>query len=185
MKSEHKLPKGRLKQLREDYPDKLTQSTLANEMKFTEKTYRSWEINNTLPNTGDLIELADFYDVSTDYILGITDYKHVEYEDISNLTGLSEEALQVLKKHSCADVVSAIITQPEFVELATLIKVLLDKEGLDKTNLENHTKGIWSRGIKGEKYYSPDISDSIKYRASTQFSYILDNIYQYWRDNNG
>ncbi len=136
-------------------------------MEFTEKTYRSWEIKNTLPNTGDLIKLADFYDVSTDYILGITDYKHVEYEDISNLTGLSEEALQVLKKHSCADVVSAIITQPEFVELATLIKVLLDKEGLDKTNLENHTKGIWSRGIKGEKYYSPDISDSIKYRAST------------------
>jgi transcriptional regulator with XRE-family HTH domain len=44
-----------------------------------------------------LYMLADFYNVSADYILGRINYKTHENTDIYELTGLSEKAIEVLK----------------------------------------------------------------------------------------
>ena len=173
-----------ISELRKASKPKMTQKGIADKIGCTEKTYRSWE-QGSLPNTHDLIALANIFGVSTDYILGRTEFKRVEYKDVSKITGLSEDAIHAIIELQCADVVSALVTQPEFKEIASLLKRLLDKNGLDQTNTKNHVTGIWERGMHGNSYYSEDIGDSIKYRADTQFRYILDRIYQYWRENDG
>lgn len=60
----------RLKDLREDHD--LSQVELCKQLKYKQQTYSYYELGKrTLPYEL-LIELANFYKTSTDYILGIT-----------------------------------------------------------------------------------------------------------------
>ena len=64
----------RLKDLRED--SDLTQYEVAEKLNIAREVYRRYEAGiRTIP-VDLLIQLADFYDVSTDYILGISNRKH-------------------------------------------------------------------------------------------------------------
>ena len=51
----------------------------------------------TLPEIGMLIKIANYFNVSLDYLLGISNYKNVENLDISNILGLTDKAIMVLK----------------------------------------------------------------------------------------
>lgn len=52
---------------------KLTQKELAEHLKMTERSYQHYEGGTRRPNFEVLVALADFLDVSTDYLLGRTD----------------------------------------------------------------------------------------------------------------
>ena len=60
-----------LKELREK--EKITQSELAKELGISQNTYSQYETGARQPSLDMLIKLAEFYFVSTDYILGLTD----------------------------------------------------------------------------------------------------------------
>ena len=60
----------RLKDLRED--KELLQKDIAKILKTSERQYGRWETGYTQIPAHHLIKLADFYDTSTDYILGRT-----------------------------------------------------------------------------------------------------------------
>lgn len=51
----------------------LSQNALAEKLNVTHKTVGDWERNRCLPNFDSIIALAYAFDVSTDYILGLTD----------------------------------------------------------------------------------------------------------------
>lgn len=82
-----------------------TQNYVAKQIKVEVKTYRSWEIGYYKDNTqmypkidNDKLEaLADLYNVSVDYILGRSEYLSVENEKIGEITGLSNDAIEMLK----------------------------------------------------------------------------------------
>ncbi|MBE6748575.1 MAG: helix-turn-helix transcriptional regulator [Ruminococcaceae bacterium] len=61
----------RIRDLRED--NDLTQQNLADELHINRRTYSAYEngINSMTPET--LIKIAKFYNVSVDYLLGLTD----------------------------------------------------------------------------------------------------------------
>jgi len=59
----------RIKELREQYG--ITQSQLANKMDVTRSSVNAWEMGISLPCLSKVIELALFFHVSTDYLLGI------------------------------------------------------------------------------------------------------------------
>ena len=61
----------RIRDLRED--NDLTQQNIADELHINRRTYAAYEngINSMTPET--LIKIADFYNVSVDYLLGRTD----------------------------------------------------------------------------------------------------------------
>ncbi|MGW8822268.1 helix-turn-helix domain-containing protein [Paenibacillus lautus] len=50
----------------------LSQQELSNRLGFNRATYARYETGNTQPDFDTLQKLADFFDVSTDYILGRT-----------------------------------------------------------------------------------------------------------------
>src|SRR5690606_16183760 len=63
----------RLKKLRES--KKLSQQQLAEKLNINRSTYARYELSQTQPDYETLQKLADFYDVSTDYILTGIDKK--------------------------------------------------------------------------------------------------------------
>lgn len=68
------LPTGeRLRALREDHD--YTQKQIAAILNCSQVSYSHYEIGRRDVPLEHLIKLADFYDVSADYILGITDSK--------------------------------------------------------------------------------------------------------------
>ena len=71
----------RLKELRE--AKRLSQVQLAKELNISKQSVSNWENNNILPSIDVLIKVIQFFRVSTDYILGLTDRKYIE---VSNLT---------------------------------------------------------------------------------------------------
>lgn len=93
--------KNRLRELRK--ATKMTQQEIADKIGITVKTYRSWEICEDIKEIGirnisDLINLAKLYGVSTDYLLNNSDFKVPEHDFISNVTGLSDESIFMLKE---------------------------------------------------------------------------------------
>ena len=92
---------SRLKELREEYSftqEKLIE--LLNQEKKNQivlKTYQQYEQGRHAPKLQTLMDLADVYNVSVDYILKRSDCKSVDNEYISRETGLSDSAIDTLK----------------------------------------------------------------------------------------
>lgn len=62
----------RLKELREG--NELTQKQLAEKLNINSVTYLHYEKGQREPPLSLLADMAKFYDVSVDYLLGLTDY---------------------------------------------------------------------------------------------------------------
>lgn len=52
----------------------LTQTELASILNIDQTTVSKWELGKALPETTMLIKLSEFYDVSSDYLLGKSTY---------------------------------------------------------------------------------------------------------------
>ena len=61
----------RIRELREEKG--LLQSQLATQLNFTQTTISKWELGDREPNADTIILLAQFFGVTTDYLLGIED----------------------------------------------------------------------------------------------------------------
>ncbi|WP_157800320.1 helix-turn-helix domain-containing protein [Sporolactobacillus pectinivorans] len=66
----------RLKRLRES--KNLSQQELADRLQLNRSTYARYELNQTQPDLETLRKIADFYDVSVDYIIERTNNKNPE-----------------------------------------------------------------------------------------------------------
>ena len=64
--------KNRIRDLREDA--NLKQSDLAAATGIDQRTISNYETGKTYPDSYSLIKLADFFQVSIDYLVGRTDY---------------------------------------------------------------------------------------------------------------
>ena len=62
----------RLKELRIEH--NLTQKALATGIGVTQAAVARWEAKLQIPNIEIAIKVATFFDVSTDYLLGLSDY---------------------------------------------------------------------------------------------------------------
>ena len=65
------MPLLRLKELREEF--QVTQKRLSEYLHIKQNTYSQYENEQRQLPLDALIALAEYYDVSTDYILGLTD----------------------------------------------------------------------------------------------------------------
>ncbi len=69
----------------------LIQNELAKFLSVTRPILSNWETGKTLPDAGSLIKLAEYFDVSTDYLLGLSDVRKVSYRIEDFLDELSSE----------------------------------------------------------------------------------------------
>lgn len=84
----------RIKNIREQH--QLTQSELARHLGITRAGVNAWEQGTSVPSTQYLTALAEFFHVSTDYILGVDATATV---DISGLTDEDKEIVMAIVRH--------------------------------------------------------------------------------------
>ena len=76
-----------------------TQNKLADVLGVTQDSVSLWENNKRIPDTQYIVEMAKFFDVTTDYLLGLTDeYQSVRFAQESapiKLLSTKEEKLLV------------------------------------------------------------------------------------------
>ena len=81
----------KLQELRKER--KISQQELANELNINVMTYNNWEKEKREPNIETLIKLADFYNVTIDYLIG-RDYSN----DVGYLSDAERELLNNFKQ---------------------------------------------------------------------------------------
>lgn len=93
----------RLKELRKE--KKLLQKELAYDLNLSQETISLYETNRREPDYTTLIKIADYFNVSVDYLLGRTDIKdpmnkiESEFNKSFNIEDLSPESREDLKKY--------------------------------------------------------------------------------------
>lgn len=87
----------RLRELMEQ--TKTTQGTLAKESGCSRQAISQYMDGSSMPNVDKLLSIADYFDVSIDYLLGREDKKNEKelQHIVSGYTGLSEEAIHCLR----------------------------------------------------------------------------------------
>ena len=71
--------KDRIKAIRNERG--LTQTQLASQLGKGESAIRMWEIGRSKPDADTLIKLADYFGCTTDYLLGLSEYRNLEELD--------------------------------------------------------------------------------------------------------
>ena len=88
--------KNRIRDLREDA--NLKQAELAEATGIDQRTISNYETGKTHPDSYALIKLADYFQVSIDYLVGRTDYDFSSAAKRSALIEQIQAALDELKK---------------------------------------------------------------------------------------
>lgn len=76
--------------------DNISQNALAKQMNLTRATINAWEMGINYPNSQSLIMLADFFNVSVDYLLGLDDR---EMLNISKLNDREKKMIAEMVKY--------------------------------------------------------------------------------------
>lgn len=83
----------RIKELR--ISKKLTQAELAQVLNIKRETVARWENGTRDLKTDVIISLAKYFNVSADYLLGISEYKTSETANVGYITGLSAVSISI------------------------------------------------------------------------------------------
>ncbi len=78
----------RIKTLREQ--NNLTQSDLSKRLGITRSSVNAWEQGISVPSTQYIVELAEMFSLSTDYLLG------VEATNSINVSGLDDDDIELI-----------------------------------------------------------------------------------------
>ena len=77
-----------------------TQNQLADTLGVTQDSISLWENDKRVPDTQYIVAMAKFFDVTTDYLLGLTDeYKSVRFSEEPSGIGLAPDERALLKKY--------------------------------------------------------------------------------------
>ena len=86
---------NRIKELRQE--KKITQLQLSIELGVTQETISAYEHNRHLPSVSALISMSEIFDASMDYIIGLSNVRHIMIESDKN----SYEAVQKAQLLNC------------------------------------------------------------------------------------
>ena len=88
--------KNRIRDLREDLD--LRQIDVARETGIDQKTLSNYETGKTNPDSYSIIKLAEFFNVTTDYLLGYSDSSIKNNEDIKKILINVEKEIEEIKR---------------------------------------------------------------------------------------
>ena len=122
----------RLKQLR--IKNGLKQQELANMFGLSSGTISFYDSEQRKPDIDFIVAVAKYFDVSTDYLLGLTNATDKENIDISKVTGLNDFSLTILEQslketnNAAAEVIDTVICGGDFLRFVNLINDKKEKK---------------------------------------------------------
>lgn len=115
----------RLKALR--MAKKYSQQYIANHLGITRQAYAKYEKNDSQPDTNSLAKLANLYDVTTDYLIGIS--KREEFSEVERifLSDIDKLSLEELKDKHILTIDGKPATDEEIDVILSIIRSLRKK----------------------------------------------------------
>ena len=89
--------KNRIRDLREDLD--LRQIDVSHATGIDQKTLSNYETGKTCPDSISLIKLADFFNVSVDYLIGYSNLNLKSNKDVLSTLENIQDEISALKKH--------------------------------------------------------------------------------------
>ena len=120
----------RLKKLRKERYK--TQDDFAEAVGKKIETVRNWEQGRALPEMETFFKICDLLDCDLDYLTGRLQQKTHDLHFIHEETGLSENAIEIIKSTPHPDIISGLVEHQDFVRLIDNLHYLSDKELLSK-----------------------------------------------------
>ncbi|MCL2427370.1 MAG: helix-turn-helix domain-containing protein [Oscillospiraceae bacterium] len=138
----------------------------------------------------DVALLAKFYNVSTDYLFGLTDnrqYRHIEIDALR----LSDSAIGVLKSGNFNNrLISEMISHPDFQPLLSAIEIYIDRKVLPQMNTMNAMYKVVEENLldKFEIKENDEViallqeaivdeDDYLRYRISVEFNALMKELF--------
>lgn len=124
----------------------LTIKDLSENLNIKEPTLSKYERSEREPNIDSLIKIADYFEVSVDYLIGRSDCKKQDYQPIADLLGIDDKTIEILlslvKTESQIkemDILEAIIQNRFFPNLINQIYsfIINDERGWKDVNIYN------------------------------------------------
>ena len=182
----------RIKILRKE--KKITRVKLGEEVKSSEGAIRAWEKGRTEPDYDKLLVIAKYFDCTTDYLLGASDFKNknemietVElYTKLNGLTmqipngiSLLEEVvnlLEVLDGHDIDEIgtmfyLIAKQLKESLYSVYSLEENLINYEELDTAQLLNSVLTVTEKSMELKEYFTKIFSQIIynKYKSAIDY----------------
>lgn len=104
----------------------INQTQLAEKLYLDRSSISKYESGKQIPETPTLEKLADFFDVSIDYLLGKTDIRN--YEDNSSLNSINENLSTNGLKTLAAHFDEEQFTQDDLDDIENFIKFIVSKK---------------------------------------------------------
>ena len=150
----------KLRDLRDE--KKLTLSELSKQVGIPTATLQRIESDeDNHASYTDIAVLAKFYNVSTDYLFGLTDnlqHRNIEIDELN----ISDKAIEILKSRKLNNrLVSEILSHDDFVPLLTAIESYVDRKVMPHINTVNQVYKIAEEAIKKENPQHEDDKDDI------------------------
>ena len=140
-----------------------------------------------------IVELAKFFDVPTDFLLGFTDSRITKNIELKAL-GLTDKAIEVLlAKRQDNELVSKLIEHGEFVNLINAIDIYIRQLAAKSINTINNLTAVVQRGVENYaaagqpegyddamKYINEtkvDEDEFLRYRITERFNQILRDLH--------
>jgi transcriptional regulator with XRE-family HTH domain len=89
----------------------LSQRECAARLGMETSKYNKWENDKNRPDYETLVIIANFFDVTIDYLLGRSENKKTEYDAVSNRLGLDNDAIETLEQMAK---MTSRVTNPDF-----------------------------------------------------------------------
>jgi len=176
----------RVRQLRKEKG--LTQVELAKGINVSDSTIKRYETSVAEPTMTAIMTLADYFDVSTDYLLGYSNARELTLAERLNLSDKAVKNLITKVIHGLSDVASdstvyskcvdMFIASGEFIKFICLLAFYVD---IDKDiNDSVHTYGVEQLFLNTEHLSTEDKIALAKLRLYEQGQALIEDVNKQW-----
>ncbi len=128
----------------------ITQQTLADDLNITRQSLSLYEKAERTINIDLLVKIAKYFDVSTDYLLGLNDNTttDTDMQAVCNYTGLTETAIafvQDIKNRGYIDILNTFLANWSIILILENINKTLDET--EKFNNDNNITDVFNEFI--------------------------------------
>lgn len=153
----------------------LTQEQLAKNLNISRDSVNSWENDSDrLPAIDKLVLLADFFNVSVDYLLCRSEYTQIGNKEISEMTGLSDKAINRLKQINESD---------KQLELSNIKNVFRDSSSVSPVMIKLRIPFL--NFLLESKRFINLLNDLIYFFDSDRYTTLLDDSFHQIKNSHG
>jgi len=179
----------KLRDLRDE--KKMTLADLAEVTKIPISTLQRLEGQDDIrASYQDVALLAKFYNISTDYLFGLTDNRQHRHIEIDALR-LSDSAVEVLKSGNFNNrLISEMLSHPDFQPLLRTMEIYIDRKVLPQMNTMNAMYKVVEEKLKDKFEIKEndeviallqeaivDEDDYLRYRISVAFNALMKKLF--------